>query len=126
MIYTANNTTGVRYKVVQNIRGAVAFELTDKGDYPAIVGRLDGRKLPKIMGRAFRKGNPPVEFQAAVCMEGRDEQARSEALKKQCARMREVWQGFRPAASPAMPQELRLIDIFEQYKKRAARPPGMP
>ncbi len=125
MIYTANNTTGVRYKVVQNIRGAVAFELTDKGDYPAIVGRLDGRKLPKIMGRAFRKGNPPVEFQAAVCMEGRDEQARSEALKKQCARMREVWQGFRPAAIPVMPQELSFEELFKQYQIRTAVPLGL-
>lgn len=125
MIYTSNNTTGVRYKVVQNIRGAVAFELTDKGDYPAIVGRLDGMKLPKIMGRAFYKGNPPVEFQAAMYIEGEDEQVRSGVLKQKCAEMDGAWQGPRPAVIPVMPEELSFGELFKHYQNRTAIPLGL-
>ncbi len=125
LIFTANNTTGVRYKVVQNIRGAVAFELTDKGDYPTIVGRLDGRSLPRVTGRAFYKGNPPIEFQAAMYLEGSDEQSRSEELKRRCADMDAVWQGPRPAAIPVMPEELSFEELFKNYHERSQVPMGI-
>lgn len=125
MIYTANNTTGVRYKVLQNIRGAVAFELTDKGDYPTIVGRLDGMSLPKVTGRAFFRNNPPMEFQAAMYLAGDTERDRSEALKAQCARMDEAWQGPRPAVIPVMPEELSFEELFKNYRERTEIPVGI-
>ena len=125
LIYTSNNTTGVRYKVVQNIQGAVTFELTDKGDYPALVGRLDGMSLPKTAGRAFYKGKPPVEFQAAMYLGGGDEQARSLALKRQCAQMDKAWQGPRPRPIPVMPEELGFAKLFQQYHERTGVPMGV-
>lgn len=125
LIYTSNNTTGVRYKVVQNIQGAVAFELTDKGDYPTIVGRLDGASLPKVTGRAFYKGKPPVEFQAVMYLGGEDEQSRSEELKRRCAAMDEAWQGPRPEPIPVMPEELSFDELFKQYHERVDVPLGI-
>ena len=125
LIYTANTTTGVRYKVLQNIRGAVAFELTDKGDYPAIVGRLDGMSLPKITGRAFFKGNPPVLFQAALCAGAADEQERTKELKRQMERMDAVWKGPRPEGIPVMPEELSFAELFAHYHERTKIPVGL-
>ena len=118
LIYTANNTTGVRYKVLQNIRCAVAFELTDKGDYPGIVGRLDKMSLPGIAGRAFFKGNPPIQFQAALCLKASGEQERTKELKKRMAQMDEAWQGPRPEAIPVMPEELSFADLVANYRER--------
>lgn len=125
LIYTSNNTTGVRYKVVQNIQGAVAFELTDKGDYPAIVGRLDGMSLPKVTGRAFYKAKPPMEFQAAMYLGEGDEQTRSGELKRRCTRMDEVWQGRRPAPIPVMPRDLIFEELVGQYQERTDVPMGI-
>ena len=125
MVYTSNNTTGVRYKVLQNIRGAVAFELTDKGDYPTIVGRLDGMCLPKITGRAFFKGNPPIEFQSAIYLGGDSERDRSEMLKAKCALMDAEWDGPRPAIIPVMPEELSFNELFSNYSKGAEVPVGI-
>lgn len=125
MIYTANNTTGVRYKIVQNIRGAIAFELTDKGDYPGIVGRLDGRSLPKVAGRAFFKSNPPIEFQAAMAVEAADEADRTQLLKQECAAMDAVWDGERPEPIPVMPDELSFDDVYKSYNRRTVFPVGV-
>jgi len=125
MIYTSNNTTGVRYKVLQNIRGAVAFELTDKGDYPTIVGRLDGMALPKVTGRAFYKGASPVEFQAAMFLGGETERERSDKLKAMCAAMDAAWDGPRPEPIPVMPEELSFTDLYKHYQNRAEVPMGI-
>lgn len=76
---------------MQNVRGAIAFELTDKSDYPQIVGRLDGRKLDKVPGRAFMKGNPPTEFQSAMYMAGENDMDKVQNLKNVFAQMNTVW-----------------------------------
>ena len=125
MVYTSNNTTGVRYKVLQNIRGAVAFELTDKGDYPTIVGRLDGMSLPKVTGRAFYKGASPIEFQAAMFMQGETERERSDRLKAMCAAMDAAWDGPRPEPIPVMPEELSFPDLYKHYQHRMELPMGI-
>lgn len=125
LVYTANNTTGVRYKVVQNIKGAVAFELTDKGDYPTIVGRLDGMSLSKVQGRCFFKGNPPIEFQSALPVPGETEVERAAYIKEKCAEMDRAWTGERPAPIPVMPTELSYDDMFKHYTDRAGIPLGI-
>lgn len=125
MIYTANSTSGVRYKVLQNIRGAVAFELTDKGDYATVVGRLDGMSLPKILGRAFYKGNPPVEFHAALSVKGENDREMMLAIKKLSAKMNAAWTGARPKPIPVMPETVTYEDMVSNYSVRTLIPVGI-
>lgn len=125
LVYTANSTTGVRYKVLQNIRGAIAFELTDKGDYATLVGRLEGMTLPKIQGRAFFKGNPPVEFQVALCQAGQTDREKMLAVKELCARMNAAWTGGRPKPIPVMPETVTLEDLMPEYTVRTLIPVGI-
>lgn len=125
MIYTANSTSGIRFKVLQNIRGAVAFELTDRGDYATIVGRLEGMFLPKIVGRAFFKGNPPVEFQAAQYADGDSDMERVEKVRKISDEMNRTWQGSRPRSIPVMPESVTLDRMEQLYTVRNHIPVGM-
>ena len=125
MIYTANSTSGVRYKVLQNIRGAVAFELTDKGDYPTIVGRLDGMALPKIIGRAFFKGNPPMEFHAALATNGDTDREMMLAVRELTAKMNAAWKGPRPKPIPVMPETVSYDDMLAEYSVRTLIPVGI-
>lgn len=125
LIYTANNTSGVRYKVLQNIRGAVAFELTDKGDYATVVGRLDGMTLPKVTGRAFFKGNPPMEFQAAMFANGDTDREKMLSLKALTAQMNAKWQGVRPLPIPVMPETVSMESMQAAYVTRSVVPIGV-
>jgi len=125
MIYTANSTSGVRYKVMQNIRGAVAFELTDKGDYATVVGRLDGMSLPKILGRAFYKGNPPVEFHAALSAEGDNDREMMLSVKELTTKMNSLWSGPRPKPIPVMPETVTYQDMASEYTVRTLIPVGI-
>lgn len=125
MIYTANSTTGVRYKVLQNIKGAIAFELTDKGDYATLVGRLDGMALPRVIGRAFFKNNPPIEFQAALFSAGQTERERTVQLQNVIAKMNTAWKGNRPKPIPVMPESISINHMLAEYSVRTSIPVGI-
>lgn len=125
MIYTANSTAGVRYKVVGNIKGAVAFELVDKGDYAGIVGKLDGLTLSKVQGRAFMKGTPPMEFQAAIPVPGATERDRTLEIRNETERMNAAWDGPRPRPIPVMPDEVDEGMMLTAYSQRTRIPVGI-
>ena len=125
VIFTAGSSTGVRYKVQQNIKGAVAFDLTDKSDYTNLIGRISGRSLPKVTGRAWIKGMPPMMFQAAVFMEGATELDRTKNAQALFAQMNEAWTGPRPDPIPVMPQTVTLEEMKAAYTCRTRIPVGI-
>lgn len=125
LVYTANSTSGVRYKILQNIRGAIAFELTDKGDYATIVGRLDGMALPKVVGRAFFKGNPPIEFQAALPCKGETDRQMTLNLQDVISKMNATWTGERPKPIPVMPDVVTLDRMTSEFATRTMIPVGI-
>lgn len=125
LLFSANSTSGIRYKVMQNIRGAIAFELTDRGDYSTLVGRLEYRTLPKIQGRAFFKGNPPLEMQTAMYMKGTDEIERVRFVKDIIEKMNHAWTGKRPRPIPVMPENIGIKNMTDIYRERETIPFGI-
>lgn len=126
LVYTSNSTTGVRYKIVQNMKGAVTFELTDRGDYASIVGRLDaGMALPKVLGRAYAKGNPPIEFQTAWYSSGNNDKERTLAIKDLAKKMGQCWTGRCPAPIPVMPEVVDVDLLSRDYVDRERIPLGI-
>lgn len=124
LVYTANSTSGVKFKVLSNIKGAVAYELTDKGDYPSIVGRLEGMSLPKIAGRAFFKSAPPLEFQTAMYADGENDMERAENVKQFCTELAQHWDGALPKPIPVMGESVSVASMEKAYKRRNAVPLG--
>lgn len=125
LLFTANSGVGVRYKIQQAVKSAIAFELTDKGDYAQIIGKLNGLTLPKIMGRAFIKGMPPIIFQSAIYMDGDNERERSEHLNQLLHQMNEMWKGKRPKGIPVLPQTLYWEELTDSYLERTKVPVGI-
>lgn len=125
LVYSANSTSGVRYKVIQNMKGAVAFELTDKGDFANIVGRLNGASLPPVLGRAFVRSNPPIEFQAAMFAEGFNDKQRNENIRKVSEEINKTWKGKRAVPIPVMPDVVSTHLMLEYYINRTVLPVGI-
>lgn len=91
LVFTSNSTIGIRYKFQQLIKGAVAFQMPDKGDYPPLVGRIADISLPQFPGRALAKGNPPVSFQTVMYINETDDKERSNKLKETLVEMTKAW-----------------------------------
>ncbi|MCL1905405.1 MAG: type VII secretion protein EssC [Clostridiales bacterium] len=95
------------YRFSANFKMAVTFEMNDKGDYEAIVGRCHGLEPAKNAGRALLRNNPPLEFQAACC---RFREKSPEDILEVFASFVKVGR-IRPALP--IPQMPDVVDIFD-------------
>lgn len=125
LIYSSTSTTGVKYKVMQNIKGSIAFELSDKGDYSAVVGRIEGLPLPNHPGRGFVKSLPPTVFQAALYSEGSTDNHRNVSLKDMFSKMSMQWVGNVPNPIPVMPDTYYLDCLISNFHERTNIPIGI-
>ena len=126
LIYTAANTTGIRYKITQNIRGAIALELTDSSDYSNLIGKVeDPKQAVGKKGRGFvRRGTELVLFQAAQFAEGSEEPLRMQEVSRLASQMNEAYTGPRPVRIPVMPDVVRLRDVIGAYEDAMCPPVG--
>lgn len=112
LVATATNSTFVRYKFSVNFKLAVAFQMTEKSDYDAIVGRTEGLEPMKIPGRGLVRGKPPLEFHASLPeLEG----VNMEQLLDQLDRAAVV----RAAPIPVMPSAIYIEEINSDVGKLA-------
>ena len=127
LIYTANSTQGVKFKIVQNIQGVISFELTDSSEYINTIGRVDanGIKALAIAGRAMVKSNPPIETQIAECMPGQSDKERTERLKRYIEQLDNQWSGYRPKPIPVMPEHVSYRIMCSGYSNFSEVPVGV-
>lgn len=91
LVFTANTSMGLSYKFTQLIKGGIALQQPEKGDYPPLVGPVNGISLPNYPGQALMRGNPPVAFQAAVYAEAEKDQERHEQIQELIKEMTISW-----------------------------------
>lgn len=108
LMFSANSYLGIRYKFMQLIKGMIALQMTDKGDYSSLVGPTVGVSLPNMPGRGLMKGNPPVLFQTAFYAKEREEQSRAEEISHLAEQMRAAW-------IPSVLEPEKEISLFEQF-----------
>lgn len=126
LLYTANTPNDMKYKIAQNIRGAITFELSDKSDYSQLVGKPnDPNAISGIKGRAFFKaGTNPIIFQAVNYIEGNSETEQRTALENLITQMNNCWTGSRPEKIPVMPEKILVSDLKKYYFERNRIPVG--
>ena len=126
LLYTSNNTTGIHYKILQNIKGAVAFQMAEKGDYMSLIGRVEQTILPGIDGRALIKGIKPMLFQAALYAEGDTEIERALNLQDTFEKMQKEWgNGVQPRKISMMPDVVELRDMMDAFHSGQKIPLGI-
>ena len=103
LLVSANNFLALGFRISQNIRMAAALNLADRSDYQGIVGKTDGLEPENLEGRGLIKGNPPLEFQAALPAGGDSEGTRSARIRALAEEMRSKWTGITAAPIPLMP-----------------------
>ncbi len=106
LLVTANNPMVLGFRISQNIRMAAALNMTDRSDYQGIVGKTDGLEPENLEGRGLIKGNPPLEFQAALPVKGDSEGERSARIRALAEEMRSEWKGKVAAPIPLMPERI--------------------
>lgn len=104
LVTVTNNVMGMGYKISQNIKNAIALQMTDKSDYSQIVGRNYGLEPEKTPGRGLVKSVSPLEFQTALPIKGSGDGDRANKIKALADRMDTAWSGNKAKVIPIMPE----------------------
>ena len=105
----------------ENILTRISFSQADQSEYSAIVGRPTEAKMEEeinlgnIPGRGYLKGNPPLEFQAALPLDGDSDSLQLMNLRQIAEDMDKAWKGKRPRDIEKMP-----LYIYADFKKSYA------
>lgn len=110
MIMTSSGPNTIPYRINQNIKSSVALHMTNNMDYAGIVGKTNGLEPENHPGRGLVRGNPPLEFQAALPAAGRSETERTAAIRAMAMLMGEKWNGDRVGSIPVMPELVHASD----------------
>lgn len=110
VVISANKPLDVRSRVSGNITAALAFQLADRSDYAAVVGRTGGLEPAATPGRGLikRMGQSPLEFQAALPAPGATDAERAAQLAEAAGALRAQYAGRRAPPIATMPAELTL------------------
>lgn len=111
LICTAASPGGIRFRIASGMKNAISFELAEKGDYVSAVGRLSGKSLPPVRGRGFIRGNPPLEFQAALPFPEETEARQTARIRAVAKTMAEAWKGRGPRGIPVMSERISFREL---------------
>ncbi len=111
MILTANNQAALSYRLSQNFLSALALQMNDASDYGAIVGRTGGLVPEAAPGRGLMRSTPPLEFQAALPMDGSGEAEKIQRLRQLVTLMKIKWTGSRPQKMAVMPEFVTPFEV---------------
>lgn len=110
LVITASGVDSVKSRVLQNVKLTMALQLNDKYDYVNVVGKSD--IVPdSIKGRGLAKGNPPLEFQAALAVEAENDADRVNKLREIFRTMRMKWKGDIAKPIPFVPKKLAIEEF---------------
>lgn len=125
LVYTANSQNGIKFKIIQNMKSAITFELADKSDYSAITGKPDSFAALRIKGRGlFKWGNDPIEFQAALYGKGDGAVEMGNYLKGTFEKMCKCWKQPKEVLIPKVPDKITLDILSEVYEEKERIPVG--
>lgn len=111
LVMTAGSPNLIRTRVSGSVTMAVALPLADRAEYGVAVGRAPGLEPAPIPGRGLVRGNPPLEFQAALPVAGEAEWERGAALRALGEQMAQAWAGPCPAPVLALPELVELASL---------------
>jgi DNA segregation ATPase FtsK/SpoIIIE, S-DNA-T family len=112
LVITVTSSSTIRYKLSSNVNLAVALHLVEEGEYAGLVGRLDGALPEALPGRGLLKGNPPVEFQTALPIQGSIDAERVVALRSMIRAMADAWNEASACPIETLPDVVDLRDIL--------------
>lgn len=113
LILTANSTNGIRFKVSQNIKSAIALQMIDKSDYTSIVGRTEGLEPENYPGRGLVKFRPPLEIQISLPIAAENQYEMTSKMRLLFKEMAEKWRGRKAKAIPFLPDILTISELLD-------------
>ncbi len=104
LVATSSSSTGLGFKLQQNVKTKVALQMTDSTEYVSIVGKTGGILPKNIPGRGLYRDGKVMEFQTALPAASEDEATRGALIREAAIKQKDGWNGKRPKTLKTMPE----------------------
>jgi len=119
-ISTANAVNSFPYRLSQNVRQALVYQMAEKSDYNSIVGRTEGLEPAKVVGRGLVKDHIPLEFQTALPCKGQSDDQIADNIRELCLSMKAARPAQKLTAIEVVPTELSYEELSKKFESNNA------
>ena len=110
-VLTSVGSNGVRFRLVQNFKQFLVFQLNDETEYSTIVGKTEGLVPSKCKGRGLIRLDSLYEFQIASLTK---DTVPYKFIKKDSEDVLRNWRGNHAKRVPILPEKV-TIDFVKDY-----------
>jgi len=115
-VSTANAVNSFPYRLSQNVRQSLVYQMAEKSDYNSIVGRTEGLEPAKVVGRGLVKDHIPLEFHTALPCKGQSDDQIADQIRELCLTMKVARPDQKVKAIEVVPSELSWKELSEKYE----------
>lgn len=119
-VFAANAVSSYPYRISQNVKQALVYQMSDRMDYSSILGRTEGVEPANTVGRGLLKDNRILEFHTALPVEGSSDDQMAASLRRISAEMKKVAGELSPAGITVIPDKLTLAELLKHSRKEHA------
>ena len=116
-VFAANAVSSYPYRISQNIKQALVYQMADRTDYSSILGRTEGMEPTPTVGRGLLKDGRILEFHTALPVEGSSDDQIAVGIRQISSEMKAVAGDTKPAEISVIPDKLTLADLLERTRK---------
>ena len=123
LVVSATLQAEVPNDLFANVALRLAFHLADQSEYYRIVGKPSEAKIkediehPPPPGRGLLRATPPLDFQAALPVEGNTDEEQLSNLAKLAADMQAAWSGPRPRLVEVLPLLITVPEVSAEVQR---------
>ncbi|MEK4473407.1 type VII secretion protein EssC [Paenibacillus sp. FSL R7-0048] len=116
-VFAANAVNSYPYRISQNIKQALVYQMSDRLDYSSILGRTEGMEPTNTVGRGLLKDNRILEFHTALPVDGSSDDQIAASLRRISSEMKAVAGVNNPMGISVIPDKLSLAELLERVPK---------
>jgi S-DNA-T family DNA segregation ATPase FtsK/SpoIIIE len=116
-VFTANAVTSYPYRITQNIKQSLVYQMSDKMDYSSILGKSEGMEPTAVVGRGLLKDGRILEFHSALPVPGESDDQIAAGIRALTLQLKENSADYGLKGISIIPEKLSLDELRERFQQ---------
>lgn len=122
-VITAQQSSGIPFKIMNLIDQRLALYMTDRNEYPLIIGRISSLEVQNKPGRGLTSDVVPLLFQITLPEENPEKEgfdAAGKYFEDTALLLKNAWSGSAPMPIQILPERVNLSQLLSLARKEWA------
>ncbi|WP_229521540.1 type VII secretion protein EssC [Paenibacillus monticola] len=117
-VFAANAVNSFPYRISQNIKQALVYQMSDRMDYSSILGRTEGMEPTNTVGRGLLKDTRILEFHTALPVAASSDDQIAVGIRQISSQMKAAAGDLNPIEISVIPEKLSLAELLERANQK--------